>query len=142
MSGSYAPFNAIKNTGPLTSLNPQRKPKPGAVCAGERRIRDNFTSYMVAKSLISEFDDKDTSKVNNVFLSGWKFYQKTVFSSSYRLLIIPSEAMVYTNDGHSILLGDNLSRTLCGCSSVALDKILIHNLLILHFNLVSYQRHI
>ena len=38
---------------------------------------------------------KDTSKLNNVFLCRWKFYQKIVSFSSYGFLIVPSEAIFH-----------------------------------------------
>ena len=47
---------------------------------------------------------KDTSKLNNVFLCRWKFYQKIVSFSSFGFLIIPSKAMPYALYGYAFLL--------------------------------------
>ena len=48
---------------------------------------------------------KYTSKVNNVFLFRWKFYQKIVFLSSYGFLVVPSEAVAHADGWDFVLSG-------------------------------------
>ena len=84
---------------------------------------------------------KDTSKVNNVFLCGWKFYQKIVFFSFSGLIKEPFDDYIYPLGLYPVLRGYHLSRltrrrTVCPC-----HKVVIHHSLIPHLNPMPCLRH-
>ena len=106
------------------------------------KVLQNHYKSLTKVLVVFERRCKDTSKVNNVFLCGWKFYQKIVFFSSFRLLVEPSEAVEHADCGDVVLLRDRFSRVFRGQPFVPGDEIGVHDGLVLRLDRVPGLGHI
>ena len=97
---------------------------------------------MLTEKRFFEIRCKDKSKVNNVFLRWWKFYQKIVSFSSDCLLVEPSEAVLHSDPWKALLFRDMQPCLSCGKALISGDEICVHEGLVLYFDLMPILRHV
>ena len=98
--------------------------------------------HILTEKRFFEIRCKDKSKVNNVFLRWWKFYQKIVSFSSDCLLVVPSEAVLHADSGNALLFRYLQSCLLYGKALISGDEICVHEGLVLYFDLMPLLRHV